>query len=259
MSLVKWTFIGLLVLPAAEIVGFLLVAAWIGWLWAGILFVATSVIGVMALKRSGRRDLARLADALRTEGILALHIDAPGLATMLGAILLIIPGFITDVLGGALFVPALRRWMAVGLIVGATVLTTSVLLAKPGVVKTKTGHTYYGDVNKADDGTVTVWDRSTGRPTFSFHGELLHPFLAWFSPDARRLAWTCLDGVIKIWDTTTGILEIDKPDNVWRCRAVTFSPDGKRIVYVRQFCDIMTDKRHSNLWIINADGSTAEM
>ena len=92
MSLVKWTFIGLLVLPAAEIVGFLLVAAWIGWLWAGILFVATSVLGVMALKRSGRRDLARLADALRTEGISALRIDAPGIATMLGAVLLIIPG-----------------------------------------------------------------------------------------------------------------------------------------------------------------------
>jgi acylaminoacyl-peptidase len=33
------------------------------------------------------------------------------------------------------------------------------------------------------------------------------------------------------------------------------SPDGKRIVYVRQFSDIMGDQRHSNLWIINADGS----
>jgi dipeptidyl aminopeptidase/acylaminoacyl peptidase len=33
------------------------------------------------------------------------------------------------------------------------------------------------------------------------------------------------------------------------------SPDGKRIVYVRQFCDIMTDQRHSNLWLVNADGS----
>jgi acylaminoacyl-peptidase len=33
------------------------------------------------------------------------------------------------------------------------------------------------------------------------------------------------------------------------------SPDGKRIVYVRMFSDIMTDKRCSNLWIINADGS----
>jgi Tol biopolymer transport system component len=33
------------------------------------------------------------------------------------------------------------------------------------------------------------------------------------------------------------------------------SPDGNKIVYVRHFSDIMTDKRHSNLWIINFDGS----
>jgi len=33
------------------------------------------------------------------------------------------------------------------------------------------------------------------------------------------------------------------------------SPDGRRIVYVRQFADIMSDRRCSNLWIINFDGS----
>jgi dipeptidyl aminopeptidase/acylaminoacyl peptidase len=33
------------------------------------------------------------------------------------------------------------------------------------------------------------------------------------------------------------------------------SPDGKRIVYVRRFADPMTDRRYSNLWIINADGT----
>ena len=33
------------------------------------------------------------------------------------------------------------------------------------------------------------------------------------------------------------------------------SPDGKKIVYVRNFADIMTDKRYANLWIINFDGS----
>ncbi|HEV3117860.1 MAG TPA: S9 family peptidase [Gemmataceae bacterium] len=33
------------------------------------------------------------------------------------------------------------------------------------------------------------------------------------------------------------------------------SPDGKQIVYVRQFSDIMNDRRHSNLWSINFDGS----
>ncbi|MFQ5674813.1 MAG: S9 family peptidase, partial [bacterium] len=33
------------------------------------------------------------------------------------------------------------------------------------------------------------------------------------------------------------------------------SPDGKKIVYVRNFFDIMSDRRHSNLWIINLDGT----
>ena len=33
------------------------------------------------------------------------------------------------------------------------------------------------------------------------------------------------------------------------------SPDGKRIAYVRRFADPMTDKRYSNLWIINSDGT----
>ncbi len=33
------------------------------------------------------------------------------------------------------------------------------------------------------------------------------------------------------------------------------SPDGKRIVYTRQFSDVIADKRESNLWIINLDGT----
>ena len=33
------------------------------------------------------------------------------------------------------------------------------------------------------------------------------------------------------------------------------SPDGEKIVYVRNFKDVMTDKNHSNLWIINFNGT----
>ena len=33
------------------------------------------------------------------------------------------------------------------------------------------------------------------------------------------------------------------------------SPDGKQIVYVRNFMDIMKDRRRSNLWIVDSDGS----
>ena len=33
------------------------------------------------------------------------------------------------------------------------------------------------------------------------------------------------------------------------------SPDGKQVVYVRNFMDIMTDRRRSNLWIVKTDGT----
>ena len=33
------------------------------------------------------------------------------------------------------------------------------------------------------------------------------------------------------------------------------SPDGERVVYVRNFMDVMTDRRRSNLWIVDVDGS----
>ena len=112
MSLVKWAFIGLLLLPVLEVAVFLAVAALVGWLVAGILFLATSVLGVAVLRRFGRRDLARLAEALASDGIRALHLETPGLAKMVAAILLVFPGFITDVLGAALFIPQFRRWSA---------------------------------------------------------------------------------------------------------------------------------------------------
>jgi UPF0716 family protein affecting phage T7 exclusion len=110
MLLVKWALIGLLVLPAAEIVTFIVVAALIGWLPAGALFMATSIVGVWLLRRSGRADLERLRAGLAQDGLRAVHLERPGVAPMLGGILLVFPGFITDLLGAALFVPVLRRW-----------------------------------------------------------------------------------------------------------------------------------------------------
>jgi len=112
MSLVKWTFIGLIALPAAELLAFVMVASLIGWWRAAALFIATSVVGVWLLRKSGRADLARFRAAFAQRGVRAVHLETPGVATMLGGILLTFPGFITDALGAALFVPVIRRWAA---------------------------------------------------------------------------------------------------------------------------------------------------
>jgi UPF0716 protein FxsA len=111
MSLVKWGFVALLALPLAEIAVFLGLAASIGWGWVTVFLVAPSILGMVLLRRSGKRDLARLAHFLRTEGPFALRLESPGLARILAAVLLLVPGLITDVLGAILLVPAFRRWV----------------------------------------------------------------------------------------------------------------------------------------------------
>jgi UPF0716 protein FxsA len=112
MSMLKWALIGLLALPAAELAGFLLVAIAIGWLWATLAVVSTSALGIVLLRRTGRHALGRLTEALRHDGIAALRLDSPAVASLLGAALLVLPGFITDVVGGALFLPPFRKWAA---------------------------------------------------------------------------------------------------------------------------------------------------
>ena len=46
MSLVKWGFIGLFLLPVAEMAAFVAVAIAIGWFWAACLFLATTILGL---------------------------------------------------------------------------------------------------------------------------------------------------------------------------------------------------------------------
>ena len=43
--------------------------------------------------------------------------------------------------------------------------------------------------------------------------------------------------------------------NIQYAQDPQISPDGRRIVYVRAFADIMTDRNYSNLWAVNPDGS----
>ena len=110
MPLVKWAFVGLLILPAAEIAALIVVAAIVGWPLTLVLLVATSALGMFLLRKSGRNGLDRLRQALSAEGMRGMHLETPGLASVLGAILLVIPGFVTDLIGATLFVPACRRW-----------------------------------------------------------------------------------------------------------------------------------------------------
>ncbi|GAA4255495.1 FxsA family protein [Dactylosporangium darangshiense] len=104
-----WTTAGAFLLVIAEITVFVLVARWIGWGWAILLGLATMALGGMLIKREGVRAWRRFRTAVN-EGRPAGGEVSDGLTGLLGALLLIVPGFITDAAGLLLLVPPVRAF-----------------------------------------------------------------------------------------------------------------------------------------------------
>lgn len=116
MRVGKWIAIGLLALPVGELIVFIIVAASIGFLPTLALLVATSLLGVSILRRLGQGH-GGLRGAVSNLGPrLTTGTDA---FTAVGGILLVVPGFITDVLGLLLLLPQVRRG------IGATIRRAS--------------------------------------------------------------------------------------------------------------------------------------
>jgi UPF0716 protein FxsA len=116
MNVAKWLLLALLALPIMELVVFITIAGLIGFLWALALVVATSMAGAMVLRHAGSNHIARVRVAMGDGGFTALQADSAGTFTLLAGILLLIPGFITDVLGLLLLMTPLRR--ALGALLG---------------------------------------------------------------------------------------------------------------------------------------------
>lgn len=99
--------LGLAVLAVAEIAVFVAVVHAIGGLWAVLLILASSVAGMLLLRREGIRGwraFRAAADSGRPPGAQVSN----SLVGLLGALLLATPGFITAALGVLLILPGLR-------------------------------------------------------------------------------------------------------------------------------------------------------
>lgn len=101
--------------PALEVLVFVEVGRAVGWLLAIVLLCGISVLGVQFLRVQGRVALDRVSLAVaerRAPGSAAVD----GTLGFLGALLLVIPGFVTALLGALLLFPLTRRltrrWMS---------------------------------------------------------------------------------------------------------------------------------------------------
>ena len=91
MNVAIWLLSGMLALPLAEIVVFAIVAAWVGFLWAALAIVATSLSGAAMLRLAGGAHVARIRVVLGEERVAALKADSAGTMRLIAAILLLIP------------------------------------------------------------------------------------------------------------------------------------------------------------------------
>ena len=112
MNVAKWLLLAVLALPIAELAVFVAVAASIGFGWALILVLTTSLAGGMVLRHAGGNHIARVRVAMAEGSFSSLQADSTGGLILLAGFLLLIPGFITDVAGLLLLLSPLRRALA---------------------------------------------------------------------------------------------------------------------------------------------------
>jgi WD40 repeat protein len=80
-----------------------------------------------------------------------------------------------------------------------------------------------------DDGTVQVWDASTGNTLLTYRGHTDSVKSVAWSSDGTRLASGSVDQTVQVWDAATGstLHTYRKPLSL--VQAVAWSPDGKRL------------------------------
>jgi UPF0716 protein FxsA len=98
----------LIAVPVAEVLAFVGVGLAVGWALAVALLIGCSLAGLVALRTESRAALSRLSLAAAGAGPLPATAVEAALG-LLGAVLLLVPGFVTGALGVVLLLPAARR------------------------------------------------------------------------------------------------------------------------------------------------------
>ncbi|MDX6741213.1 FxsA family protein [Actinocorallia sp. A-T 12471] len=94
-------------LPIVEIYVIIQVAQAIGGWWTALLLVAETVLGLWFVKREGKRAWSSL-NATVAQGKMPDRELADGFLILAGGVLLIVPGFVTDVFGFLCVLPFTR-------------------------------------------------------------------------------------------------------------------------------------------------------
>lgn len=126
----RFLALGLLVLPIIEIAIFIKVGQTIGLLQTLALIILAAVAGGLLLRQQGLSVLGQLRSNM-SQGRMPGRTIADAALIGVAAVLLVLPGFLTDIVALALMVPAVRGWLYGALARRVTVVTTTSGFRRP--------------------------------------------------------------------------------------------------------------------------------
>ena len=112
--------LAIFLLPLFEIAMFIWVGKFIGVGWTLLLIVCTTLMGLTLMRNHGFRLAQEFASKARNRQLEPSDM-MEGSFIFIGGILLIIPGFITDIVGLLCFIPPLRRAIIKNIILAVSV------------------------------------------------------------------------------------------------------------------------------------------
>lgn len=128
----RWIpLLAVLAIPFAEIAVFILVGGQIGVLSTLALVVAAGILGVLILRWQGLSVLTE-SRAMMARGEMPAQQIAEGMMLALAGLLILIPGFLSDIAGFALLVPPVRQALYRALSRNMVIVTRSEMRAPSG-------------------------------------------------------------------------------------------------------------------------------
>lgn len=109
--MIAWLMLAMVVIPAVELFLLLQLGSWLGPWQTFAIVVVTGTLGAWLAKREGLGVLLSLQREL-AQGLPPGSRLAEGVLVLVGGILLITPGVLTDLTGFLFIAPPTRRWLA---------------------------------------------------------------------------------------------------------------------------------------------------
>jgi UPF0716 protein FxsA len=104
----KLSTIFFILIPIIEIIVLLVSGSYLGIGWTVFLIFFTGIIGVFLAKKQGLQVIQRAKDQM-SKGFMPGEEVYSGICILIGGFLLLLPGFISDVVGFLLLIPFTRK------------------------------------------------------------------------------------------------------------------------------------------------------